>query len=306
MSYEYLVGGISIINDILYSDGKTKKGNLGGCGIFAYGGIGLFTDKVIMISSGGPDYWDYYGSYFDENLIDKQGIYFDLPYTHLTLLKYEEDGKWSEKSLYGDDYFALQSENNRTSYKKLSPFLSEKTKGLYIDSAAQEKIFEEIVMIREKAPNIRIMWEPPTFSSKDPSLHERILDNLKKVDYYSMNLDEAGYFFGCETRQEIIEAIKELNIPCFLRQGEEGSSWIENSECVCAQAYKPDEAIDVTGCGNCSSASALYWRIEGNNSEDIVINSNIAAGYNASSDGPAKIRKGREEKIYLKMKDFYK
>ena len=38
---------------------------------------------------------------------------------------------------------------------------------------------------------IKILWEPPTFSSKDPSMRERILNNLKKVDYYSMNLDEA-------------------------------------------------------------------------------------------------------------------
>ena len=306
MKYEYLTAGISIINDIAYPDGKTKKGNLGGCGIFAYGGIGLFTDQVIMISSGGHDYWDYYGAYFEDNLMDRQGIYFDLPYTHHTELKYEKDGRWSERSLYGDDYFALQSENNRTSYKKLLPFLTEGTKGLYIDSAAQEKIFEEIEMIREKAKNIRIMWEPPTFSSKDPSLRERILDNLNKVDYYSMNLDEAGCFFDKQGRDEIIEAIMKLAIPCFLREGENGSTWIEDGKAVSERAYRPEDAVDVTGCGNCSSAAALYWRVEGSGFEDIVINSNIAAGYNAAADGPARIRKGREEKIYLRMREFYK
>ncbi len=305
MKSEYLVAGISIINDIHYADDRISKNNLGGCAIFAYGGIGLFTDKVTLITTGGEDFLNYYGHYFDENQIDKDGIYYDLPYTHHTVLKYEKDGKWSERSIYGDDYFTLQSENNRTSLKKLEPFLSVHSKGLYLDSSADEKIFDEIKEIRDKAPKIKIMWEPPTFSTKDDSVHEKIINNLKKVDYYSMNLDEAAFFFKSEEREILIRKIMELGVPCFLREGEKGSSWIEDGKCVSLNAYKPENAIDVTGCGNCSAASALYWRIEGKDYEDIVLYANIAAGYNATYKGPAPIKAGRDEKIDQKMKEYY-
>ena len=179
MNYQYIAAGISIINDIEYIDHTRKLNRLGGCAIFAYGGIRLFTDSVLFLSSGGPDFFDAYGSYFKENDIDPSGISISLPYTHHTLMKYEPDGTWNETSLYGKNYFALQSENNRTSFAKLEPFLNKETKGLYLDAGAHETVFEEIDLIRQAAPNIKILWEPPTFSSKDPSMRERILDNLK-------------------------------------------------------------------------------------------------------------------------------
>ena len=164
MSYQYIAAGISIINDISYADGIKKNGRLGGCAIFAYSGIGLFTKDVLYLSSGGPDFFDFYGKYFEDNEICKEGIYITLPHTHHTLLQYEKDGTWHEDSIYGPDYFMKQSENNRTSYEKLKPFLSHETKGLYLDSGADEKIFEEIDLIRQCAPNIKILWEVPTSS----------------------------------------------------------------------------------------------------------------------------------------------
>ena len=102
MNYQYIAAGISIINDIEYIDHTRKLNRLGGCAVFAYGGIRLFTDSVLFLSSGGPDFFDAYGSYFKENDIDPSGISISLPYTHHTLMKYEPDGTWNETSLYGD------------------------------------------------------------------------------------------------------------------------------------------------------------------------------------------------------------
>ena len=305
MAYEYIVAGISIINDILYLDGSRKDNRLGGCAIFAYGGIGLYTDSILFLSSGGDDFFDAYGAYFEENGISKEGIYLTMPHTHHTLLKYEKDGTWNETSIHGEDYFALQNENCRTSLEKLKPFLNKETKGLYLDSAAGEKIFEEIEEIRRLAPAMKIMWEPPTFSSKDPSKHEIVLNDLKKVDFYSMNLDEASAFFGASSRDEAVAEIMDLNIPCFLREGENGSSWIEEGKIVSLRACDPEKAVDVTGCGNCSTAAALYAVCEGKHPEDIVLYANIAAGLCARHEGPAPIRKARQERAYEQLKEFY-
>lgn len=290
MNYQYIAAGISIINDIEYIDHTRKTNRLGGCAIFAYGGIHLFTDSVLFLSSGGLDFFDAYGSYFKENDIDPDGIYLSLPHTHHTLMKYEPDGTWNETSLYGKNYFALQSENNRTSFVKLEPFLNKETKGLYLDAGAHETVFEEIDLIRQAAPNIKILWEPPTFSSKDPSMRERILDNLKKVDFYSMNLDEAAAFFQANSREAIIEKMMELDIPSFLREGENGSSWIENHQIVSCPAIEKEKAVDVTGCGNTSAAAALYWRIEGSCFEDIVLHANEAASLCARYEGPIPLK----------------
>ena len=290
MKYDYIVAGISIVNDIEYIDKTIKKNRLGGCAIYAYGGIRLFTESVLFLSSGGNDFLDYFNDYFIKNNISKEAIYLDLPYTHHTLLKYNEDSSWNETSIYGDDYFIKQSDNTRTSFNKLKPFLHKNSKGLYLDSAAQEKIFEEIDEIRKISPDIKIMWEPPSFSSKDSSLHDRILDNLNKVDYYSMNIYEASTFFNVGEKY-IIDKIIELNKPCFLRKGEKGSSWIEEGIVVSCEAIEVDKAIDVTGCGNTSAAAALYWRIEGNNFDDIVYNANKAASICSKHEGPIALLK---------------
>ncbi|MBR6233545.1 MAG: carbohydrate kinase family protein [Erysipelotrichaceae bacterium] len=290
MNYEYIAAGISIINDIEYADGTFVKGRLGGCAIFAYGGIRYFTDSVLFLSSGGSDFFEYYGTYFKENGIAKEGIYFDLPYTHHTLLKYEKDGTWSETSIYGEDYFTKQRENNRTSLKKLRPFLNENTKGLYLDAAAQEEIFEEIKEIRKLSPDIRILWEPPTFSSKDPLMRDRVLQDILKCDCYSMNLDEASAFFGVNDRTQIIGKIMELDVPCFLREGENGSSWIEDKTIVSHEAIEPEKAVDVTGCGNTSAAAALYLRRENRSFEDIVYHANKAAAKCSRYEGPMPLK----------------
>ena len=64
----------------------------------------------------------------------------------------------------------------------------------------------------------------------------------------------------------------------------------------------PEQAIDVTGCGNCSTAAALYWKIEGKDHRDIVTNANIAAKLNSLSDGPFAVKKARDERAYLPMR----
>ncbi len=295
MSHSYIAAGISILNDIVFADGKKTKGHLGGA-IFAYTGMALFTDSVLFLSSGGPDYFEYYRPYFRENGMSEEGISITMPHTHYTLLEYAEDGTWHEDSYYGPTYFIEQSENCRVTFEKLRPFLSEETKGIYLDARAGEPIFDEIAKIRQHAPNVKILWEPPTVSSKDPSLHDAVMYGISQTDYYSMNLDEASSFFGSDGREEVIKRIIDLSIPCFLREGEKGSTWIENGTVTSAPCLHPEEAIDVTGCGNCSSAAALYWRIEGKSYEDIVRNANVAAKYNSLSEGPFAVKKAREER----------
>ncbi len=290
MGYRYIAAGISILNDIVHEDGTETVDILGGCGIFAWSAISRFTDDCVLVTSGGEDLLARYGEYFDRNGCSRDGVYITMPHTHHTRLVYSQGGRWKEESIWGDDYFALQSENCRTSLAKLAPFLSEETRGIYIDSNAFEAVFGEIGRIRALAPNARILWEPPTMSSKDPSLRDTVRRNILLTDAYSMNTDEACAFFGVDSEEDLLARIEELDRPCFLRRGTKGSSWIENGKVTSAPAYILNEGVDPTGCGNTSAAASLYLWCEGCSPEDIVRYSNAAASLCTLQYGPAELK----------------
>ena len=287
MNWSYIVSGISIVNDIIYADNRRTAGLLGGCCVFAYSGIRLLTEAVLPVTSCGSDFTDYFGDYWKHNRIPSDGVYHSMPFTHHTVLKYNTDGSWKDESIYGKDYFEKQAKNCDVTYEKLFPFLSPSLKGLYLDSNAFERIFNDIERIREKAPNARIMWEPTTVSYTDPTLRETVLNNINKVDFYSCNLSEAMMFFEVESREKVVSSIINLQKPCFLREGEKGSSWIENGiDTGTIPSEKADQAVDPTGCGNCSTAVSLYLRREGFKPREICAVANHIAFLTAKQHGP--------------------
>ncbi|MBQ9958973.1 MAG: hypothetical protein IJP01_01325, partial [Oscillospiraceae bacterium] len=112
--YAYIAAGISIVNDICFADGSRSDNILGGCCVYALSGIGCYTDSVLPVTAGGPDFPALYGGYFEQNGISAAGVQQTMPATHHTRLSYEADGRWSEVSLWGDSYFAEQKQNNMT------------------------------------------------------------------------------------------------------------------------------------------------------------------------------------------------
>ena len=289
MGYRYIAAGISILNDIVHEDGTKTSDILGGCGIFAWSAISHFTRDCVLVTSGGEDIYSRYGEYFERNGCSTEGTYITMPHTHHTRLVYSEGGRWREESVWGEDYFALQSENCRTSLAKLSPFLSKETRGIYLDSNAFEGIFSELDRIRALAPNARILWEPPTMSSKDPSLRDTVRRNILLTDAYSMNTDEAFAFFEVDNETDLIKRITALGRPCFLRKGTDGAAWIEDGRVTDAPAFILEEGVDPTGCGNSSAAASLYlWR-EGYSPGDIVRYANAAAALCTLQYGPAEL-----------------
>lgn len=124
-------------------------------------------------------------------------------------------------------------------------------------------------------------------SYTDPTLRETVLNNINKVDFYSCNLSEAMMFFEAESREKVVSSIINLQKPCFLREGEKGSSWIENGiDTGTIPSEKADQAVDPTGCGNCSTAVSLYLRREGFKPREICAVANHIAFLTAKQHGP--------------------
>ena len=293
--YAYIAAGISIVNDICFADGSRADNILGGCCVYALSGIGCYTDSVLPVTAGGSDFPALYGDYFEQNGISAAGVQQTMPATHHTRLGYEADGRWSEVSLWGDSYFAEQKQNNMTRTAQLLPHIGAHSKGLYLDALADDGIWQELQPIREAAPQLTIMWEPPTISSKsdDAAVKAAVREHILACDCYSMNLDEAAAFFGVSGYEDILAAIHTLGKPCFLRQGEQGAAWVENGEAVHLPAILSPDAADPTGCGNCSTAAALYARCEGHSAAETVALANAAASLCAMQRGPSPIAKLR-------------
>lgn len=144
---------------------------------------------------------------------------------------------------------------------------------------------DEMGWIREKT-DARIMWEIPTSAAMTKSRHGKVVECIQKSDMYSLNYPEAKVLFGVETKEDVIKRIKELRIPCFFRVGKEGSYMIADGEEAFAKSITVGQVVDPTGCGNCSTAAALYAWCEGNSRYQTARMANISAAYNLLQYGP--------------------
>ncbi len=282
---KYIVSCISIVNDIIYADKEPVYGFLGG-GVYAASGIKLYTDDVVFVTTGGSDYFDYYGEYFDSNGYDRSAVYCTLPVTHKTTLVYEPDGSWNEHHVAGEDAFDRYLNNTSRRAAYFMPFCGDDTAGIFMDSNSGDPIWQETALVRRCAPNAKIMWEVQTFDSMNPEIRDVVRCNIKLCDMFSMNLREASFHFEKTDESELIKTIQDFGVPCFLRAGERGGFFVSKGGCWFSPSVGVENAVDATGCGNCSSAASLYGWCEGYDPKKLVKCANIAAGFNVREHGP--------------------
>lgn len=304
-SLKYLVTGCTRLNDMHYPDGRCVEEFLGGA-LYTLNGIKPYTDEVLFVTTAGPDFDTYYGNYFRRNALSTQGVQFVLPKTEYTILEYSPDGQWFEYSRYGETYEKEWAATALIKAEFVIQNASSVTKGIYFESGVRESVWEDMDKIRLSAPSAKIMWELPTTDINRGDCDDEILQTIKKCDIYSLNLPESTKFFNTISEQDSIQAIRELGIPCFFRVGEKGAYMILNGEVWFSPAIDVDQSMDATGCGNCSTGTALYGYCEGFHPLKTVILANLAAALNARQFGPyphftPKLREqlfARAEKIF--------
>jgi sugar/nucleoside kinase (ribokinase family) len=282
---DYLITGCTRINAINFPDGRTVKGFLGGA-LFAVNGIKPFSDDVLLITTAGPDFDNYYGNYFRENQLSKTGIQFNLPKTEYTILDYTPDGRWWEYSKYGEDFEQSWAREALIKAEFVSKYADQTTRGIYFESAVREPLWQNLDEIRAAAPNAKIMWELSTGDCENPQVKDAVLALIGKLDMYSVNLPEAMHLFGTQSEAESIRVIQAVGKPCFFRVGERGAYLIDEKGAWFAPAIDTHLSVDATGCGNCSTGTALFGFCEGYHPLLTVIMANLAASLNAQQYGP--------------------
>ena len=295
---KYLVAGPTIVNDILLADKSEKQCVLGGS-VYCVAGIKLWSDDCLYVSNVGPDFEDYYGAWMDANALKRDGLSVVLPHTWYTRLIYGEAGLHSEVFRYGEEEEALLNEMDVLSARQIALCCDADTKGIYVEAVETSQMWDQLDEIRARC-SAKIMWEIPTSAALDPARHAGVLRTIQKTDLFFINLPEAKALFGVQTEEQAIEQLLRLKKPCFFRVGSKGAYMLQDGQAAFAPSVTVGPVVDPTGCGNVSTAAALYGWCEGYEPKKIARLANISAAYNLLQYGPcpkvdASMRRHAEE-----------
>ena len=117
---------------------------------------------------------------------------------------------------------------------------------------------------------------------------------LERVDAFSLNGPEACALFGVDGDEAAVDALLALRVPLVIfRVGKRGLYVLKDGEVLFAPSFEKYPVVDVTGCGNTSTASGFYAFWEGKDIYDIAAYANVASAHNlrvygAMDLGPAQ------------------
>ncbi|MBS6952408.1 MAG: hypothetical protein KH230_04160 [Enterocloster asparagiformis] len=282
---KYLVVGPTIINDILFADGSRRDRVLGGS-IFCVAGIKLWCDGCLYLSNVGSDFDRFYGDWMKANDCSAEGLRAILPHTWYTTLTYGDQGLHSEVSVYGPEEEALMDKLDAIDPAHIAAHCKEDTRGIYVEASEADPLWDRLNEVRSGGKQARFMWEIPTSAAMESARRPKVLETIGKVDIYSLNLPEAMSLFQVDSEEAAIGAILSLGTPCFFRVGKRGSYMIQNGEACFQPSLTVGPIVDATGCGNVSTAAALYGWCEGLPPRVTARLANISAAYNLLQYGP--------------------
>lgn len=301
----YACLGLQIVNDVHFADGSERKSIMGGT-VFALGGILQYCNDAVLFANRGCDWETYYGAWFSSNAIRTDGLVPMPEKQTFSELVYKPTGEWNETMHFGAKDAA--GENLRM-LNMLFDAVTDETRGVYLFDSIYNAPFWDIVRKRTASgPRPKIMLELLTKECVHENLAHFRDEILPLIDIYSLNKAEALPFFHVETEQEAIEQIIRLGKPCYFRCGKRGAYMVMDGKAVFAPSMTvraPEDEIDPTGCGNCSTAAALYGYAEGYNAAQIGCMASLAAGYNVMQYGPTSVftAQTREESLARALRE---
>lgn len=288
---EYIVACNGSAERILYADG-TESGMIpGGAGLFALAAIRLWTDRVLLCAGFGRDYLEQIGGWLNRNRIDLRGFNVRDEKNPVNTCVYKNAEEWDSYTEYGDEHYdSLDCFPDKDHLRDFLPG----AKGVYILRGGNPVFWKQIVPLRREF-GFRLMWEiKPSLAVPDqlPAVREL----ARHVDAFSINRQEAFRLFRADCDEAVIEALRAFRLPLVVyRVGEEGLYVLLRGECLFAPSFRQYGAVDVTGCGNASTAAALYAFCEGEPIEKIAAIANVTAGHTLRFVGPPELSEALRE-----------
>ncbi|MCY3780132.1 MAG: PfkB family carbohydrate kinase [Chloroflexi bacterium] len=238
---DFIAIGSIIIDDIVYPDGRTSMGVLGGGGCHAAYGIALTGQRPGLVGLVGQDLPPDIRARL-ENDFDTAG----LAWTHHPQMRGWQIFEWNgirneifrveviEPFMYGPD-----------ADDPGIPFTA--PRGLTLLRGPQH-----IAAWRARFPNALLLWEPVRIFMLSAD-HDAFISGIPHADIVSPNLHEAQTMYGIEDELEIIRRLLADGVAvAALRMGELGSLVAKRgeSEARYIPAVDVPDIIDQTGAGN--------------------------------------------------------
>ncbi len=289
----YIADGAVITNRLLFTDQREIDDIMGGSGLYAYSGLRMCTPDSMLVSGVGRDFDQFYGEWFGRNGCVRDGLLMKVDKTTYNELIYYPDDHYDEYSIYGREYERENLPKTVVTALDLAPFLRD-AKGIHISGRMDEQFTQEIARLKSKH-GFRIMWEvPESVVDELAGIYSRkglggIQQELAAVDLFSCNRPESFRIFGAHTEEEAIGLLKQLEKPVYYRVGKNGAYMIEAGReyfVPMISTVPPEQEIDPTGCGNSSTAAAMWAYCEGFDPLMTCVIGNVVASYNVRQYGP--------------------
>ena len=241
---DYVAFGI-IIDDIVFPDGVTRMGVLGGGGPQAAFGMSLWSDEVGLVAEVGEDLPPEALGWLQASGIKLEGLRKTDRPTPRAWQAMETDGKRTQIWRGKADVINEQLKRSITTL----PFSYRKAMGYHFGIHPLEPDLDFIVELSKLGGMVSV--EPFKPSDRLLSIEESN-QLLSKVDIFSPNLAEARTMFGQASPPSLLVRMCDLgNSVIALRMGPEGSMLMEEPEAdLVSIPAVPVDPVDPVGAGN--------------------------------------------------------
>ncbi len=305
---DYLVTGSVIVNNLKFPDGRFIENVLGGCVIYSFTGFRVFTRDCAIAAKVGEDFEEYFGDWFDKNQLSREGLVVTHEHTMNSILTYAEDGSFIDRSVWlpEDAVTPMHSDSFSLDLTAFDHLFPQVKKGVYVFNDCQH-----MAPFREKY-GFKVMLEAENNATAE--YRPRLMKSLESCDFWSINRKESFEVFGVDSEEAAIKVLLDIGLPCFYRVGKKGSYMVMDGKAwfaPTANIVPPDQEVDPTGCGNSSTAAAMWALCEGYDPLMTACLANAVAGYNVLQYGPIPVMNQRvksgamafAEMLYDEIKD---
>lgn len=272
---KYLIASNAAYDRISFPDGRETGYLPGGAGLHALTGIQLWTDDVLLVCGIGADWKEKIGSWVERNHIDTSAFDVRDELTPLNSCTYTPSGERIDRTVYGDAHYnSLDCQG----YDLERFFADGEAEAIYTFRDDQKDYWETMEKL-QKEHGFRLMWEINARICVPEKLDE-IRRLLSFCSTFSINRAEAFSLFGTDSEEEAIGCLRDLGMEMTLfRTGAKGLYVIlpENVKFFPSIEKDSSRVIDVTGCGNSSTAASFWAWNEGYGIDGIGHAANIAS-----------------------------
>ena len=238
---EFIAIGSIIIDDIVYPDGRTSMGVLGGGGTHAAYGMAFTGERTGLVGLVGDN--------LPADIRERLSNDFDI-----------SGLSWSpHPQLRGWQIFEWDGVRNEIfRVEVIDPFVDHPfadSADIPFSSVRGLTLLREPEFVagwRQRFPGATLLWEPIRVFMLSAE-HERFVSGMRDADIVSPNLHEAQTMYGLDDEDEIMRRLLADGVKvAALRMGERGSLVAKqgDSEAHFIPAVQVPELVDQTGAGN--------------------------------------------------------